>query len=146
MICFFDTSALVKLFHIEKGSDTVEAIISNHENEIWVLELVRLEFFSSISRRYRQGELSEKDLSYVINDFEEQVQNFNIEPMGSVVLREAEHLMKEYGAKDFLRSLDALHLATFRLLSNGDWNFVCADEKLCNVAEKFGMKIINPLS
>ncbi|MCF8025502.1 MAG: type II toxin-antitoxin system VapC family toxin [Desulfobacteraceae bacterium] len=78
------------------------------------------------------------------NDFEEQMQNFNIESMGSVVLREAEHLMKEYGTRDALRSLDALHLAAFRLLSNGDWNFVCADEKLCNVAKKCGMKIINP--
>jgi len=38
MICFFDTSALVKLFHIEKGSDAVESIISNHENQIWALE------------------------------------------------------------------------------------------------------------
>jgi hypothetical protein len=105
------------------------------------LELVRLEFFSSISRRYLQGEISEKDLSHVINDFEEQVQNFNIEPMSSVVLREAESLMKEYGTRDFLRSLDALHLGAFRLLSNGNWNFVCADEKLCSVAEKIGTKI-----
>jgi len=34
MICFFDTSALVKLFHIEEGSDAVESIIQDRENEI----------------------------------------------------------------------------------------------------------------
>jgi hypothetical protein len=28
--------------------------------------------------------------------------------MGSVVLREAEHLMKEFGAKDFLRSIGCI--------------------------------------
>ena len=48
MICFFDTSALVKLFHEEMGSAAVESLILDEQNEIWALELVRLEFYSSI--------------------------------------------------------------------------------------------------
>ena len=90
-------SAMIKLFHIEEGSDAVESIILNQENQIWVLELIRLELFSAICRRYREGEISKNDFANVIHDFEEQLENFNIEPMGSLVLKEAEQLMKEHG-------------------------------------------------
>ena len=44
MVLFFDTSALVKFFHREKGTDVVVSIISNLKNEVWVSELARLEF------------------------------------------------------------------------------------------------------
>ncbi len=51
---FFDTSALVKLFHEETGSDIVEDLVNDQNNEIWVSELIRLEFLSSVYRRFRQ--------------------------------------------------------------------------------------------
>jgi len=145
MICFFDTSALVKLFHEEMGSAAVESLILDEQNEIWALELVRLEFYSSICRRYRLSELTETDFNNVLNDFEEQLLNFNIEPMGSIILREAEQLIKDYGQNHGLKSLDALHLGAFRLLSDGNWLFVCADDKLCEIAEKCSLKVKNPV-
>ncbi len=84
---FLDTSALVKLFHEESGTRIVESIVNNQENEIWMLELVRLEFFSAICRRYRQNEISEDNFHTVLNDFEEQLPAFNVEAMGSLVLK-----------------------------------------------------------
>lgn len=36
MNCFFDTSALAKLFQKEEGSDFVEKLINAPENEIWI--------------------------------------------------------------------------------------------------------------
>ena len=44
MILFFDTSALVKFFHQEKGTDVVVSLVADTGNEVWVSELVRLEF------------------------------------------------------------------------------------------------------
>ena len=44
MILFVDTSALVKFFHREEGTDVVVSIISDLDNEVWVSELARLEF------------------------------------------------------------------------------------------------------
>lgn len=43
MILFFETSALVKFFHNEEGTDAVTELLNSQENEIWVSELVRLE-------------------------------------------------------------------------------------------------------
>ena len=39
MILFVDTSALVKFFHREEGTDVVVSIISDLDNEVWVSEL-----------------------------------------------------------------------------------------------------------
>jgi len=41
MKLFFDTSALVKFFYEEKGSDIVTDLITSKQNEIWLLELLR---------------------------------------------------------------------------------------------------------
>ena len=142
---FFDTSAMVKLFHEEKGSDAVESIVAKHENQIWALELVRLELFSAIARRCRQREISRTDFFDLISDFEEQLETFIIEPMGHAVLVEAEKLMKKFGLKHGLRSLDALQLGAFRLLADTDWIFLCADRKLCDIAEECGIKVKNPM-
>lgn len=71
--------------------------------------------------------------------------SFNIEPLGHIVAKEAESLLKKYGKTHGLRTLDALHLSTFSLISDSDWFFVVADENLCAVVRAMGYKAINPL-
>ena len=151
---FLDTSALVKLFYEESGSDVIEDIVLNNENLIYVSELVRLEFLSSIHRRYRQKELTEEEVDSVFIAFDEQIQNFNVEPMRPSVIKaseqlmkeSSEQLMKEYGKIFGLRSLDAIHLGTCRLIAGVDWFFVCADSKLCDVAKECGITVRNPMA
>jgi len=142
---FFDTSALAKLFHEETGSDIIEDLVNDQNNEIWVSELIRLEFLSSVYRRFRQEELSEEEVNNVIDDFDEQLQLFHMEPLGSGVVIESEQLMKEYGKTEGLRSLDALHLGACRLLAEQDWVFVCADSRLCDIASQCDIKVKNPV-
>jgi len=71
MKLFFDTSALVKFFHEEQGSETVTNLITSPNNEIWILELVRIEFFISLFRRFRNKEINDKQLEEAITGFEE---------------------------------------------------------------------------
>ena len=47
MILFFDTSALVKFFHEEDGSEKVTKLITSENNKIFVLDLCKLEFLSA---------------------------------------------------------------------------------------------------
>ena len=56
MILFFDTSALVKFFHREKGTDIVVSLITDPHNDVFVSELVRLEFACALHRRFRMKE------------------------------------------------------------------------------------------
>jgi len=141
---YFDTSALVKLFYEEAGSNVIEEIVLNNENLIYVSELVRLEFLSSIYRRYRQKDLTEAEVNSVIDSFDEQLQAFYVEPLESSTIQSAEELIKEYGKIHGLRSLDAIHLGAYKLIADKDWIFVCADSKLCDVAKQCGLTVKNP--
>lgn len=145
MNLFFDTSALVKFFHEEEGSEAITKLITSGENEIWVLGLARIEFLSALFRRYRNKELDDKKLARAILGFEETISSFNVEPLGQAILKEAESLFKKYGKTQGVRTLDVLHLASFNLISEMDWRFVAADDNLCEVAQLMGFKTINPL-
>ena len=145
MNLFFDTSALVKFFHEEEGTDIVTELILDRNNEVWISELGRLEFVSAVFRRFRNKELDEEQLNSAVNSFEDQIAGFNIEPLGHAVLEEAELFIKNYGRTHGLKAVDALHLGTFSLISEKDWSFVVADDNLCKVAEVIGFTTINPL-
>lgn len=43
MKLFFDTSALVKFFHEETGTELVTQLINNPQNEVWISELTIVE-------------------------------------------------------------------------------------------------------
>jgi len=144
MNLFFDTSALVKYFHIEEGTDKVTALIRNSDHEIWVLELARIEFMSALFRRYREHIINDEQLGLAISGFETEYSTFNVEPLNQIVASEAEALLKKYGKSEGLRTLDALHLGAFRLLAEEDWIFVSADEVLGNVVQIEGFRVINP--
>lgn len=118
MNLFFDTSALVKFFHDEKDSGTVTHRITTKDNEIWVSELVRVEFLSALFRRLKNGEINDETVCEAIAGFEEQITLFNVEPLGRAIIREAEFLLKKYGKTKRVRALDALQLGTFSLISN----------------------------
>jgi predicted nucleic acid-binding protein len=145
MNLFFDTSALVKFFHTEEGTDKVTDLVNSEENEIWISEVAGLEFLSAILRRFRTNEIDERDLDLAITNFEEQITSFNIEPLGNAIFNEAKSLLKEYGKVYGLRTLDALHLATFSLIFDEEWFFVVSDTRLCSILERIGYKTINPL-
>jgi uncharacterized protein with PIN domain len=145
MILFLDTSALVKVFHEEEGSEVITPLIKSKDNEVWISELARIEFLSAIFRRVRNREMNDQQLNEAVNGFEEQLYFFNVEPLGQAILREAELLLKKYGKTKRLRSLDALQIGTFSLISERGWYFLAADDILCEIAEDMGFAVINPL-
>ena len=145
MNLFFDTSALVKFFHEEEGSEVVTRLITSQENEIWISELVRLEFMSALFRRFRNREINDKQLREAISGFNEEISFFNVELLRQSVIKEAESLLKKYGKTQGLRTLDALYLGAFSLIAEEEWSFVAADETLCKVIQLIGFKAINPL-
>lgn len=117
MILFFDTSALVKFFYEEEGTEAVTKLILNSKNELWISELARIEFISAVYRRFRIRELNKNQLDFVIDSFEKQITQFSIEPLGHAIIEEAILILKNNGGINGIKSLDALHLGTFSLIS-----------------------------
>ncbi len=145
MRLFFDTSALVKFYHEEDGTDIVSDLIRRPGNMLHISELAKLEFVSALHRRFRTGELKMGELNDALSAFSEDIRRFNIEPLPDTVINEAKLLILEHGKYAGLRALDALQLASFVLLNLEDGVFVAADSILIDVAERMGLKTFNPL-
>lgn len=145
MNIFFDTSALVKFFHEEPGTKVVTDLINNPGNNIFVSNLARLEFISVLSRRYRNNEIAEQSLNEAVSGFDEEYSHFHIEPVGNMVLQEAEDLLIKYGKNYGLRTLDVIHLTTFVLIKeDDDWLFVASDAQLVSTAKALGARVYDP--
>jgi uncharacterized protein with PIN domain len=146
MNLFFDTSALVKFFHEEEGTGAVTTLILDPNNQIWIVELARIEFRSAVFRRFRNKELTEEKLDQSLISFEKQLTTFHIETLGRAVVNEASSLLDRYGKTHGLRTLDALQLGAFSLIAEEDgWCFVAADPTLLKVAKILEFETINPL-
>ncbi|MBV5338470.1 MAG: type II toxin-antitoxin system VapC family toxin [Deltaproteobacteria bacterium] len=141
---FFDTSALVKFFYVESGTRIVTQIMEYADSEIWISDLARLEFTSALYRRYRNKTLDEIKLHIATTYFDKQLGSFNIEPLNQLVIDEAGLFLKKYGKEYGLRTLDALHLGTYSLISEHGWCFVTSDSVLADVSNQAGFLSLNP--
>jgi predicted nucleic acid-binding protein len=129
---FFDTSALVKYFHLESGTDQVVELIDNAENQIWVSDLARIEFISAFYRKLRRGDIDSGQLQESLSSFDIEWDQFNQQPLSDTVITEADKLMRKKASKYGLRALDALQLASFIVLAEKDWAFIVADGVLAD--------------
>ncbi|MGI6492660.1 MAG: type II toxin-antitoxin system VapC family toxin [Pelotomaculum sp.] len=80
MNLFFDTSALIKFFHEENGTEMVTDLATNPENVIHVSDLVRLEFISALYRRFRNKEIDARALNDVVSGFNEEYSRSRLSP------------------------------------------------------------------
>lgn len=135
----------MKLFHEEEGTAYTTELLTSSANVVWILDLARVEFVSALYRRLRNQELDEPALEQAIEGFEEQLTGFHLEPMTHAIVEEAESHLRTYGKSVGLRTLDALHLGCFTLISEVDWGFVSADTILCETVTRMGLYALNPL-
>lgn len=142
MNLFFDTSALVKYFHTEVGSQQVIELIENLSHQVWVSDLARVEFISALYRKLRRGDIDQAQLQEALIGFEVEWSRFNIHPLSEVVVAEADNLLRQKAGVYGLRALDALQFASFRLLAEQGWAFVVADGILADVVTDEGFTAI----
>ena len=123
------------------------SLIADRNNDVWVSELVRLEFVCALHRRFRMKEISDEELNQVFHGFSEEYSRFNTKKVGRAVLSEAEVLVNRLGKTSGLRTLDSIHLATFNLFNEvAEMVFVVADDTLLGAAQSIGARVINPIS
>ena len=145
---FFDTSALVKLYHREDGSEKVEEIFNESEALILISEIGTIEIHSALVKKVRIKELSRDKMDKALQSFYDDCVNERIR----VVPMEPAHYQKaivspiEFGVRNSLRTLDAIQLSVACAFSERRElaYFVCADPVLCHIAQIAGLEIINP--
>lgn len=128
---YLDTSAIVPYYVPEVLSDTVEILLQEEKDQPVISPLVKVEFFSAVSRRVRMAELSRDDGRRITELFNNHVK----ENLYRFVVLETLHyrLARDWIARfDLpLRTLDALHLAVSRI---NNLSLITADAKLAESA------------
>ncbi len=144
---YFDTSALLKLYLDEEGSEYVHRLVADSDDDTFIVStLTILESRSAIRRRQREGSVSEESAAYAIARIDEHKgERILALPISQETMEEAARLLDRHA----LRSLDALQLAACLLAHRGRYHpiaaFVCADRRLFDTASQEGFDILNPL-
>jgi predicted nucleic acid-binding protein len=133
---YFDTSSLVKIYHREEGTETVLNIYKGHD-EIVISELSKIEFISTIYRKYREHEISHETLTVVIQKYEDDLKSRydEILKFSSLVIDEAWNLICRISEKYSLKTQDGIQLAFFKIYCETDTVFVCSDDKFVKIIE-----------
>lgn len=144
MSAFLDSSAVVKLYADEEGSDLVRELEATV-----VSALARVEVPAAIWRKSRIGELPEEDAAVLVSEFEADYFGTAGEPprflaltVTSSQLNRAAALLPVHG----LRAYDALQLAGAIAAKEADpdcHTFVCFDRQLNRAARTHGLTTRN---
>jgi len=145
MKIFFDTSALVKLFHEENGTDSITRLVENNIGDLYISELTILEFTSALQRLFRAGYIEKENLHIAMKAFRDETTLFNIKSINKTVIKGAEQLLIKHGHDVGLRTLDSTQLSSYLSLNLDEGLFVASDSNLLNAANALGIKTYNPL-
>ena len=110
---YVDTSAVVKLFVAEPDSEACEAIVSG--TTLVSSRLLYCEFRSAIFAKVSRGAIGAGSAAEIWEEFEDRIAVRSIQflALDDLVVRDAAGLLAELHPNVQLRTLDALHLATF---------------------------------
>jgi hypothetical protein len=148
-IAYFDTSALVKRYVAEPGSDWVNALLDSDDAPlVFISHLTVVEATSAFARRAREGSLLPETLQNVLGVFKHDVTSrYHILDVVPATIDAAQKLALAHP----LRAYDAVQLATAQLanqeLTRADKSpltFLSADNRLVDVSRATGLTADNP--
>ena len=141
---YFDSSALVKRYVEELGTNSVRSILSGGE-EIATSKLTYPEILSALARKHRAGEIAKKLLQDLVARFERDWYHILVIEFHNDLLQIVKFLIEKHPIK----AVDAIHLSSalwLKLSSKIDVTFVASDLNLIKAAQAEKLQIINPLN
>lgn len=142
---YLETSALVKLYVLEAGTDRLLRIAKASENRLAVLAVSLVEARSAIRRRERARDLDSRTASLILDRLQQHAESrFLRQPVTEVVLDVAMEMIDRYA----LRAYDAIQLAGCLVVKTAvgpePLTFVCADQSLLEAAGSELLATIDP--
>ena len=142
---YLDTSALVKLYVRESGTERMLRLTTGSEApQFAILSVARVELYSAVRRRERAGDLDGVLATELLNSFEVDLKTrFLRQSVNDPVLDLACALIDRHP----LRAYDALQVAgclTLRSAAPEPPVFLCADQQLLEVAETESLPWLDP--
>jgi uncharacterized protein len=141
---FLDTSALVKLYVQEPGTDRLLPLVGNRQNRFAVLTISVVEVRSAIRRRQRAGDIDNQAATAILESLKSHLETrFIRQAINDTVIDAALELIDRHA----LRAYDAVQLAGCIVLcaiAAGAFTFVCSDRRLLEAASLEQLKVLDP--
>lgn len=140
MIVYLDTSALVKAYVDEAGTDAVLAHLRDAEI-VATHEIAYVEARAAYARLARQGQLTQSELDRIKAEFETDWPRYAIVGSDPALLARAAGMAEAFA----LRACDSVHLAAAEYLATGvekPVTFLCFDRKLCQAASVLRLQLL----
>ncbi len=140
---FFDTSALVKLYHDEDGTNTLDNMIDADNPIIVISDIGIVEMVSALLKKARMNLTDIMTCNVAIACFESDICKFEVIEVNTDIKNSARQLLKDFGTVFGLKTLDALQLASAvsaSEISKLDL-FIVTDETLGKVAIRKGLRV-----
>ncbi|MFO7539567.1 MAG: type II toxin-antitoxin system VapC family toxin [Chloroflexota bacterium] len=146
-IYFFDTSALVKRYHREVGTDIIDDAFAQESAMNVMSDISVIELYSAFTKKIRLGEITKGDFRAAIKTLLADIQRGTIHLVAfeDKDKKGAAALIERYGPSRGLRTLDAIQLAVLNKLGPEIVDRVyCADRQFIAVIEMEGFSIVDP--
>jgi predicted nucleic acid-binding protein len=147
LACYYlETSALVKLYVRESGTERVLALADRAtENRLAILALTQVELRSAVRRRERNGEILPPIATQLLDAFRRHLEaRFVSQMVTNFVLDIASMLIDRHA----LRAYDAVQLAGYMAMRGSTGTdtpiFVCSDHALLTAARLEGITVLDP--
>lgn len=146
-IFYLDTSALVKRYRSERGTEVVARLVSlsASEDRFYFSFLSVIELTSGIMRLVKGNRLPENIANEILARFRQDVRDlYQVWPLDENIARSAVSVVKDHR----LRSGDAIHLATAlavaSLAPDVPFILVSADKELLEAGTSAGLTALDP--
>lgn len=146
-VFYLDTSAIVKSYHSERGSQVIDDLLENSGPQVQfhTSSLTLLEGISAIERLADLGQLDKGLARSALARFRRDLRDrFHVWPISNEVITEAASVVGQYR----LRSADAIHLATALsiplLVLASETVMVSSDHRLIRSAQAVGLRVLDP--
>ena len=141
MTLYLDTSALIKLYHEESGTENLIKLIHQSADDliITIADITLIEFHSALLKRVRTKEIPLNTVKKVFELFQNDLKVFNVIVVDEDVKNLSIRLIDTIGSSTNLRTLDALQLATAIIVNRMlaiDY-FIACDKALLASAKRY---------
>jgi len=146
MIYYFDTSAVVKYYTSETGSNQVIEIIENGSSYVYISQIGIVEVAAALSKKMRTHEISIEDYKSSYSLFQSDIltKQYFIVQLNDQIVEVAVSLTSLYPLKGY----DAVHLSSAITLNSvmlqkniPPIHFISSDKTLCKSAKKEGLNV-----
>jgi predicted nucleic acid-binding protein len=146
---FFDSSALVKAYIAEAGTNWVRTILDDPQHRITISALAEVEVTSALTRRFNEGDLTRPELDQAYDELSQDCATYLLVDVTGQILDAAVGNARQYS----LRAYDAVQLAsavavrTALLATQGnavEFILVSADNDLNDAARLEALEVDDP--